>query len=322
MRKTHKRILGFAGLGLVAATTAVAAAIPSPIAAATTTSSVVDTIKVTVLSPNPDLIPSTDKGDIITTPEYDFSVAYSSLIHIKVTLKNYDADGNVKISEVLWDTDLDASANSKDFNLNLDDYGGYGDFVITFEGEGAVKVEQILTVKYVIDERNLETNKQTGEAVTPVTVPDDTATTIETYIYNPDGSLARILKADIASGVESVYGPDGSLLFTINDGYKNGQLTITLEGLPYKDDYSGEIVFRDADDALVSGSILLSIKHQGESPVVPDTGSFFKGLNITREDYLITGLIAFMVIGVVAFGIVKRGRGAEKKSTRINGKRR
>ena len=321
MRKTHKKILGFAGLGLVAATTVLAATIPSPIAAATT-SSVTDTVKVTVVSPNPDLFLATDKGSEVIYPEYDFSVTYGSLLHIKGIIENYDADGVLKYSDVLWESDLDASTGSKEFNLNLDDYGGYGDFVITFEGEGAVKVEQVLTVAYILDSRALETNVNTGEAVTPVALPDDSATTVETYIYNPDGSLARVLKADVATGVEYVYGPDGKLLFTIDNGYKNGQLVVSLEGLPYDDNYSGRIVFRDVDGALVSGSILLKIKHQGESPVVPDTGSFFKGLNITREDYLITGLIAFMVVGVVAFGIVKRGRGDEKRSTRINGKRR
>lgn len=319
MRKTHKKVLGFMGLGFVAATTAVAATIPSPMAAAT--GSAVNTISVTVMSENPDLIPSTDEGDVVTDPSYDFSVAYNGLSHVTATLKNYDEDGNVKFTAVIWDEDLDWSAGTKDFSLDLDEYGGYGDIVITFEGEGLVTVEQILSVKYVLDSRNLETDKTTGEVTTEIELPDSSVTVIETYIYSPDGSLARILSADTETGVITVYDANGSLLFTISDGYKYGELTISLAGLEYADNYTGKIVFRDASGELVGGTIVLNIKHQGEDIVVPDTGSFFQGLNISREDYLITGLIAFMVIGVVAFGIVMKGR-SNDKSGRINGKNR
>lgn len=325
MKRAHKKILGSIGLGVVVATTAVAATIPSPMAAAVTAGSVTDTIKVTVLSPNPDLIPSTDKGDIITTPDYDFSVYYSSLLHIKATLVNYDADGNIKYSEVLWDEDLDGSAGSKDFDLNLDDYGGYGNFAITFTGTGGegVEVEQILSVAYVIDVRDIETNPDTGEADTEVSVPSSDVSSIETYVYDSDGALVRILKADPETGVLNVYDASGNLLFTINDGYEYGVLVIAMTGLS-AGDYSGKIVFRDASGDLVSGMILLNIKHQTSEIIVPDTGNFFQGLNISREDYLITGLIAFMVIGVVAFGIVKRNHSdaTHVKSGRINGKNR
>ena len=40
--------------------------------------------------------------------------------------------------------------------------------------------------------------------------------------------------------------------------------------------------------------------------VVPDTGSFFKNLNISNEDYIITGLIIFFVFSIIGFGIVAR----------------
>lgn len=323
MRKTRKKILGFMGLGLVVATTAIAATLPSPIAAAVT-SSVTDTIKVTVLSPNPDLVLTAEEGSEITSPEYNFNVFYSSLIHIKATLVNYDADGNVKFEAILWDTDLDGAAGSKDFSLNLDEYGGYGDFVITFKGNGAegITAEQILSTSFIMDSVEVDVNPDTSSGTTEVTPPDETVTTIETKIYSPEGNLVRITKADVNTGTLYVYDASGNLLFTIENGYKDGKLTIPMEGLPYSDNYyTGEIVFRNAENKLVGGVIRLKIKYQGTSPVVPDTGSFFQGLNISREDYLITGLIAFMAIGVVAFSIVARNRG-NSKHNKVSGKNR
>lgn len=485
MQKTHKKILGFVGLGLVAATTAVAVAMPSPTASAVSTS-VTDTLKVTVVSPNPDLVITSSDGSVVTNPEYHFSVSYGNLLDIKATLTNYDGDGNIKYSEIIWNETLDGSAGTKDFTLNLDNYGGRGNFVINFAGTGAdgVRVEQILSVKYTRDSEEadpepgsdetdvpvdvptdevktvvVEVHSQDGSLIKTITVSDpndvetldlsdladgiytlvvitkdkdgniietktitaivdkgtgirpaipveienhegtsevvieikdsdgnvvqsetitnptpgtvnvdvsglpsgdytvtttyydengnvisatdsgltisdtngqtnvpvdtvvDSVTTIEAYIYDKNGDVVRVLRANRATGLVEVYDANGNLLFTINNGYKNGKLTISMEGLAYGD-YTGLIMFRDANGRLVGDTIPLTIKYYGKEPViVPDTGSFFQGLNITREDYLITGLIVFMVISAVAFGIVMKNRNhSNKKTTRINGK--
>ena len=124
MRKTHKKMLGFVGLGLVAATTAVAATLPSPIAAA---AGIADTINVRVISANPDIILNIEEGDLVTDPTYKFSASYNGLLNIKATLVNYDADGNIKSTSVIWNEDLDGGTGTKDFTLNLNDYGGYGE---------------------------------------------------------------------------------------------------------------------------------------------------------------------------------------------------
>jgi hypothetical protein len=322
MRKTHKKVLGFVGLGLVAATTAVAATLPSPIAAAAGTT---DTINVRVISANPDIILNIEEGDLVTDPTYKFSASYNGLLNIKATLVNYDADGNVKSTSVIWDEDLDGGTGTKDFTLNLNDYGGYGDYVITFQGSvsGAVVAEKILSMSYVMGNMDVEVSPDTGEATVDVTPPDDSVKTIQIYIYNPDGTIARILIVDVDTGTVYVYDATGEkLLYTIPNGYKDGKLTITLEGLPYSDDnYTAKVIFRDAEGRIVGGTIILNIKYQGGSIIVPDTGNFFQGLNITREDYLITGLSIFMTIGVVAFGIVKKSRG-DKRTGRISGKNR
>lgn len=485
MKRTHKKILGFAGLGLVAATTAVAVNMPSPMASAV--SSVTDTIQIRVMSPNPDLVVTSTSGATITDPEYNFSVSYGNITNIKATLVNYDGDGNVKHSEVIWNETSDGTAGSKDFSLNLDNYGGRGYLTITFVGTGVdgVSVEKILSVAYIkeSEEANPEpgsdetevdidipseevqtvvvniyddggnlvdtisisdpgdletldlshlgdgtytlevvTKDTTGDVIEsttviavvdqdgpasrptiPITVENqdepvgevkidikdeegnivktitvanpvpgsvvdvdtddlpsggytitttyyngdgevissndvsatitnedgkagiaintvvDSVSSVEAYIYDTNGKLVRILKANRATGIVYVYDENNNLLFTINGGYANGKITISMEGLPYGN-YTGMIMYRNKNGKLVGDSDPISIKYYGKAIVVPDTGSFFQGLNITREDYLITGLIVFVTIGVVAFGIVKKNRGQTNKKDRINGR--
>ncbi len=324
MRKTHKKILGFAGLGLVAATTAVAATIPSPIAAAVAAGT--DVIQIRVVPSNPDISIVVESSDIVTSPTYDFGIQYSGLAHYEVELVNYNEDGEELYRDIIWSEDLDGSEGAKPFSINLANYGGYGNFLIIARGRTAtgVEMEQNMSFSYIVANESATTNPDNGEATVDATVPDDTATQIDTNIYSPDGTLARVLKTDITTGITSVYDPSGNLLFTVTDGYKDGKLVIPMEGLPYADGYNAKIVFRNDLGKQVGGVILVRIDHKGKEIIVPDTGSFFQGLNISREDYLITGLIAFMVIGVVAFGVVRKAHGvnASKRSGKINGRNR
>ena len=77
-----------------------------------------------------------------------------------------------------------------------------------------------------------------------------------------------------------------------------------MEGLAYGE-YTGTITYKDGSGKIVGDSKPIKIKYDGEAIIVPDTGSFFQGLNISREDYLITGLIVFMVAGIAGFAFVK-----------------
>ena len=68
MKKTHKKILGFAGLGLVAAVTTLAANVQVPGASAVT--AVTDKIQVRVLTEEPELnvTPTIPSGGETTSP--------------------------------------------------------------------------------------------------------------------------------------------------------------------------------------------------------------------------------------------------------------
>ena len=472
MNKTHKKALGFAGLGLVAAFTVAAAALPAP--TATAVSSITDVIQVYVPHNEPEITVTTGSESEGTDPNYSFKIIYENLKNLKVELVNRDEGGGLILSQEVFNTDLHWEVGEKQIDLNLANYGGYGDFtfIITGLGEGNVPVERILTYAYkaapdekepgegenvdvdvdvpderithitvnvyddsgnivkvieIPDPKNKETmdlsdlpdgtykleiiskNKynevldtewrtvvidrdgqnadietpiedvgqeidhvvitvtdEGGNVVAQVTVdhpnpgstitvplPDNlpagkytvttdyydqnntiiktttytftksdangnvdidvntevnTVTSIETVIYNENGDLVRTIVTDRATGVAKVYDKDGKLLFTIPNGLQDNKLLISMDGLD-SGEYTAVITYRNKYGHQVGNSKTIKIKYNaGEAIIVPDTGSFFQNLNISREDYLITGLAVFMIIGVVAFGVIIKKR--------------
>lgn len=485
MRKTHKKILGFTGLGLVTALTAVAATMPSPAAVAAPVSSVTDTIQIRVLHDDPEITVNETGDRKDTDSNYTFHIMYENVRDIRGIIVNRDDGDGVLYSGEFWNENLDWVLGERDFDLNLNEYGGYGNYTITIIGigEGEVPVERILTFKYmepsgekdtedseieidvdVPDERPASTTlniydgggnlvktvdvanpggvenidlsdldggtykievinkdetgrvirteektlviakdgegthiyapihdqgqeigkvtiaiknsdgetitqwdtyeyptpgssipvnitelpagnysvvvnyydtdgakinteeipfiKSDADGVVPVntTTKEDTVTEVNVDIYDANGNVVRVIKGDRASGVVNVYDANGHLLFTIPDGFKDSKkLIIPLDGLEYGD-YTAVITFKNEFGRIVGNTKTLKIKYSdGGAIIVPDTGGFFQGLNMSREDYLITGLAVFMVIGVVAFGVVARSRrnkAASKKNRR------
>lgn len=491
MKKTHKKILGFAGLGLVAAVTTVAALLPPPAALATNTHT--DTLQVRVVPAESDIqVNPADAGEI-HVPDYEFDVLYSGVTDIKAVLVNKDNDGNIIFGPTeLWHIDADWDPGSQHFNLNLNDYGGYGNFTVTITGlgHGGVPVEKTAVVKYTreggkeIDGGEVEADPETGNTDVDVNIPSegvarvtlnvyntagtlvmgpinisqpsstenidfsslidgeydgeiisknadgdviatkyikividrdatsedvhipvkshettikkavirikdangnvvtqkdfdnpvagsdmaielggdvpagsgyvistdyydeggnivdtvteplikigasgngdididteiDTIKTIVGDVYDENGKLVRVVRADRETGTVYVYDSDGNLIDMIPDGYSDaGGINIPFAGLPYGT-YTVKISFLNQYDKPVGNIYVYTVLWYGNVPV-PDTGGLFQGLNISREDYLITGLVVFMVIGVVAFGVVARNR--RNKTSRKNRK--
>lgn len=141
--------------------------------------------------------------------------------------------------------------------------------------------------------------------------PIDAVTTVEAYLYDADGNLVRVIKANRATGLVSVYDANGNLLFNLENGYSDQGFTIPMEGLEYGE-YTGTIMYRNAAGELIGDTMPFQIIYNPETPVVPDTGNFFQGLNLTREDYLISGLAIFVAVSVLAFWLVKRNKSHRK----------
>lgn len=159
------------------------------------------------------------------------------------------------------------------------------------------------------------------EITIPIEKEVDVVKTLEADIYSDaTGEIVRKIVADRATGIAYVYDANGDLLYVIPGGYTEnmgkGDLTLPMEGLE-SGDYTAIIMYKDKNGHLVGNTKTIHIRYDaGKAIIVPDTGSFFQGLNISREDYLITGAVVFAVIGVVAFGVVARNRNQKTKRSR------
>ncbi len=309
MRSTKKQILGFLGLGAVIATTAFAATLPVPGASAVTTSSVTDNIEVRVYEAGSISVSST-YGDQITTPEYSFDVAYSGIVSLKATGIRRDANGNALGGEFTIfekSTSYDTST-TETFPANMDTYGGPGVYTITVTGLNyvGVPIERTIMVTYAIPNATIEDDPN-GDLVISVTPPDDSVTKIEIDIRDENGDPVYKVVVDPNTGTVYIYDAGGKLIDTIENGYQDGKVRIPKD-LINAGNYTATITFTNADGDIVGIPYTFKFGYDGEGEFVPvpDTGSFFQSLNISKEDYLITGLITFFVLGVVALGIVSR----------------
>lgn len=105
----------------------------------------------------------------------------------------------------------------------------------------------------------------------------------------------------------TVYDPSGKSVYTTTVTPPTRTVTIPFDDIPGL--VSGTYLI-DAIGYNAGGDIVYREKfnynYEVEVVPVPDTGSFFQGLNISREDFLITGLIMFGIISIVGVGIIVR----------------
>lgn len=116
------------------------------------------------------------------------------------------------------------------------------------------------------------------------------------YLYK-DGVLKEVIEA----------GPDAGCVNLPVDKYGPGGYTVVVE---YKD---------EDDDTVGQPAEFEFFAPEPPSAGTPDTGSFFHNLDISRADYIATGLIVFFVFAVVALGVITRNR---KTTTKHSKKRR
>lgn len=318
MKKTQKRVFGLLGLSLVAGMTAVAATIPSPGASATSTSSVTDTLVIRVVGDSPDVNISrtydgVTYGDVVVDPIYWLVVDYTDINKLELNLAHTDASDAVHNYKLSAPTpDYDPGTLNK--QLLLSNYG-YGKYVFTASGYG-ISYDEDSEEPVGFDEDSVSFSYVPVMAVDE----DNTGTdyTIVTDQTNADISYVTVtIDGKVVTGVN----PDGSASF---DGdtpmeFQDGDL-IPLEGLVKKDgDGYYQINLTAYDDE--GNMIYKPFSYRYVSELIPDTGApdtggLFRNLNISSEDYLVTGLIVFFIISIVALGVVARGRKTQKAMKR------
>ena len=311
MKKTQKNLLGLFGLSLVVAVTAFAACLPGPGASAA--SSVTDTVIVRVVGPAPNVeVTGVESGSTITDGGQTLDITYESIDELKVDIKYTDKDGNESTFNI-WDDYYDYVPGELPIDLNLIQYG-YGEYEITVRGDGSDGGfdEETIVFEYIPVAGTATSEEGTGDPIIDLDyVPGDGV--------DPNGVETIII---------NVYDDEGNLIDELSGIVVNkdtGEITLPFgeSGLP-DGSYTIELIALNADGDELYKPYIIEFNYTagGEEPVVPDsggtdvpdTGGLFGGLNISKTDYLVTGLLIFFTAGIggVIF-IVKRNQKSSKR---------
>ena len=286
MKKSQKKILGLLGLTTVGVVTVVAATMPSPEASAI--SSVTDTITIRVVSnaPNVDVLEPKD-GEITSQANQIIKFNYENVNQIRVTLKRKDQYGN-ELPPKIFDFTSDGTPGSDSLSLNLaDPEYGYGEYTIIISGENGQSLSDEDTMRFtylpvIVD---AEVDQETGDAILDLDYDEENGNIDHFGIVVTDENGNTVVKPSPII----IKTPETEAIIPFSDyDLPAGKYTIATTAY----DESGNALYTTYQVFFVYKPV------DKEVVPVPDTGGLFQGLNISKSDYLITGLIIFFMVGL------------------------
>lgn len=325
MQKRKKRLLGLVGLVLVGVITAIAFAIPSPDASAVDTGSV--SISVTVKD-NDDEDPNNPGGS-----------THAPKVNI-VTIDGVSTNNGNTIVTVKRQVKVEVSYSRAD-NVDIELKDSQGNVVGRGRCGSYDSTTNTCSATITLDNKYLAKDPQNGDVLTVVATAvrnstgqsaTDSAEFIyrAAYLYNKgehqektgNPIIYAVLNSEVKYATIQIYNSDGKVVFEqpFTLSYADvdpitGEYKLTL---PFKENnlpagkytavlmaYSTEV---PSEDSLISVSVLTDIIYNPEGgPLTPDTGSnVFRNLNISRADYLLTGLLAFGAVIIFAIILIVR----------------
>lgn len=309
MKKTKKRVLGLLGLVLVIVTTIFAAFLPGPEASAEGgITSVTDTISVRVVGSVPDILNVKPiNGSVFIYPDQDLSFDYENVEYLTITIRYTDKDDVEHIIPLLEKDDPESFVDyipgsySTPLDLLAEDYG-YGEYRVEIVGIGFNDVKDFETVEFALYPVVGEANEADDGKVyldLQYDTENENINTIGINIYDENGNLVNVLSP-----------------ITVNAPDMRIELPFAENNLP-TGNYRIEITAYNAEgEALYKPYITY---YYYEMIPVPNTGALFSNLNISRTDYLVTGLIIFFLAAILGIVFIVKGR---SNKSRLNKKRR
>ena len=309
MKKTKKRVLGLLGLVLVIITTIFAAFLPGPEASAEGgITSVTDTISVRVVGSVPDVLNVKPiNGSVFIYPDQDLSFDYENVEYLTITIRYTDKDDVEHIIPLLEKDDPESfvgyipGSYSTPLDLLAEDYG-YGEYRVEIVGIGFNDVKDFETVEFALYPVVGEANEADDGKVyldLQYDTENENINTIGINIYDENGNLVNVLSP-----------------ITVNTPDMRVELPFAENNLP-TENYRIEITAYNVEgDALYKPYITY---YYYEMIPVPNTGALFSNLNISRTDYLVTGLIIFFLAAILGIVFIVKGR---SNKSRLNKKRR
>lgn len=317
MKTINKKLLSIT-LSVCAIFLAAAALIAPAFAAEyTDIQSIVETIKVVVYDKFPAVHITAPLNEFITTNPYiQFDVDYENVNHIDFILSYEDADGMPH--EIVVDTFTPESSlidpdtgiypgagTATSSEIDLRDYNGYGTYIITAKIKGVNEFDED-SVEFTYYPFNIEKTgtDANGDPIVRVSYsPEVTNFALQVY-SDADGERA-ILDNPIEYEVETtdIAGFRDFILPFAGYGLSTDTYFVSATGVNADDDELGPIV-RPLDYVAPA------------APDVPKTGLFTGKLNIAKEDYLITSIIAFIIAIICATIMILHRKEQQRRSSR------
>lgn len=316
MKKTHKKILGLFGLVFVVAMTVFATFLPSPGASALST--MTDHITVVVLGDEPTAsIDNPDSGDKFLTPDQVIEINYGNIKSYRVVLTYTDENG-VETTATIIENNTPAEHGPDSYNFrSIAETYGYGTYVFRLEavGNDDSALGDAVEFEYVAIEADSSSESESGNPYVDLDFDEDQDSLTEDLkidqvvitVYDKDGNPVEDMPPIV------VKPPVGQVEIPFDDyGIPAGEYTLVVQP------------FNAAGDKLFE-TIAVTVEYDGkkvepapeeEDIVVPstaDTGGLFKNLNISKSDYLITGLGLFLIVGISSIVFISKHNRSSKR---------
>ena len=313
MQKRKKQLLGMGGLAVVVASTTYAATIPTPDAGAAgnnaSTSGNVS-LQVQVYSDNPEAkITTISDGEVVTGSNLSIGGLYSDADKVEFEMYKKNPDGSKTYAELggpgvdkYTYVPADPPENGQldfPFDLNSSEDLGYGDYVLTMTvtSQGST-VESIVSFRYAPLSISYIGSTENGDPIVEVTYAENVAS-VDIQAYNESGAPLF----------------DSPINYPVSNPGVAGTLRVALPFLDYgaaSGDYTISAVGKDANGGVIdptAGPVYTTAPYKSpESPEVPKTGDITKQLNMSRADFLITGLIGFGLFTALALYLLRKQR--------------
>ena len=302
MHIAKKQLLGFGGLAIVIAMTAFACTLPTgAVGVSGNTEIVVEVME----SHSKTEIKKPLDGEVFSTPNIEFSEDHYHAKSVKYYLTKYNIDGTVDWKKELTDyriTGDDVSGHTN-FTLNMDENGGTGRYVFSTELIAINDLPLYDHVEFVYAGISADQDDVTTPAG-KVGFTVDYTLGVKSLVYQVfDKDNNPVTEEFVANTANPETGGSIDLEIDLTDyNIKSGDYKIMIVGHAGVDGTGTTI-----------GSALLTFTYTApDSPDVPNTGSILSALNISRADYLITGIIGFTAISIAALFIIAHAKKHEK----------
>lgn len=295
MKGKKKQLLGFFGLALVFAMTAIAYSLPAPGAAAQDLN-----ISVTVTAEAGSArIISPANGAVLTGRSTTVSVSYNKIRSMTTSLTCKNTGGEQVFQETRNATLTESTGVVNEAFTVAKDLGDVN-CVAAMSSQGLDGEPYNDSVSFQFRPMSVvgSGKDEVNNPIVDVVVGDDVEL-VSIQAFDADGNPVFVDK----DGKETP-------VLTKKEAFKDGKLSITLPMADYKAKPGKYVAYFTATN---SKNEVISINEYSFEyvPIVetPGTGSIFKDLNLSRSDYLVTGLVAFgAVAGFAVYLVFRKSR--------------